>query len=174
MRLLFSVLSVLLVLGCADSHKLTRSSGSQSVVSLQPQASAYVAMPTDGRYGRTVYTGSGAMTAQVIASAFAPYLQKVSTSTKTEELEQAMASAKAGGFTYLFYPQILHWEDRATEWSGKSDIVAVKLSVLSTKTGELLDSVVIEGKSGLSTFGGDHPQDLLPKPMSQYAASLFK
>jgi hypothetical protein len=74
----------------------------------------------------------------------------------------------------LLYPQILQWEDRATEWSGKPDIAAVKLSVLSTDTGALLDSVIIEGKSGLATFGGDHPQDLLPKPMAEYAASLFK
>ena len=174
MRFLYPVLSVLLIGGCADTHKLTRSGGSQAVVHLQRQASAYVAVPSDGRYGATIYAGSGAMTTQVVASAFAPYLSKVTTGTKVEDLDQAVATAKVGRFTYLLYPQILQWEDRATEWSAKPDIVAVKLSVLSTDTGALLDSVIIEGKSGLATFGGDHPQDLLPKPMTEYAASLFR
>ena len=174
MRLLPPVMLVLLLLGCADTHRITRADGSKSAVSLQRQASAYVAVPTDGRYGPTVYSGSGATVAQIVAAAFGPHLQKVTTGTKTEELDQAFASAKAGGFTYLLYPQILHWEDRATEWSAKPDLATVKLSTYTAETGQLLDSAMIDGKSGLASFGGDHPQDLLPKPMAEYAAALFK
>ena len=76
MRLIHAVLAVLLIAGCADAHTLTRAGGTQAAVSLQWQASAYVAVPPDGRYE--------------------------------------------------------------------------------------------------ATLGGDHPQDLLPKPMSEYAASLFR
>lgn len=174
MRLILPVMLVLLLLGCADTHRITRVDGSKSAMSLQRQASAYVAVSTDGRYGSTVYPGSGATVAQIVAAAFGPHLQKVATGTKTEEAGQALVSAKAGGFTYLLYPQILHWEDRATEWSAKPDLATVKLSTYSAETGQLLDSAVIDGKSGLATFGGDHPQDLLPKPMGEYAATLFK
>lgn len=174
MRLIHAVLAVLLIAGCADTHTLTRSGGSQAAVSLQRQSSAYVAVPPDGRYEATLYMGSGAMTAQAVATAFGPYLSKVVMGNKVESEEQALASAKAGGFGYLLVPQILHWEDRATEWSALPDVATVKLSVLSASTGALLDSVVIDGKSGLATLGGDHPQDLLPKPMSEYAASLFR
>jgi hypothetical protein len=81
-----------------------------------------------------------------VAAAFGPHLQKVTTGTKTEELDQAFASAKAGGFTYLLYPQILHWEDRATEWSAKPDLATVKLSTYTAETGQLLDSAMIDGK----------------------------
>ncbi len=168
------VLLVILLSGCADTHKLTRSGGSEVAVFLERQASAYVAVTADGRYGATVYSGSGAMTAQIVASAFAHYLGKITTGTKAEDLDQALSTARAGNFRYLLYPQILHWEDRATEWSAKPDIAIVKLLVLSADTGTVLDSVVIEGKSGLATLGGDHPQDLLPKPTSEYASSLFK
>lgn len=174
MRLLPPLMLALMLLGCADTHKVTRTEGSKSAVSLQRQASAYGAVPSDGRYGPTVYSGSGATVAQVVAAAFGSHLERVTTGTKIEELDQALSSAKAGGFTYLLYPQILHWEDRATEWSAKPDLVTVKLSTYAAQTGQLLDSAMIDGKSGIATFGGDRPQDLLPKPMAEYAVTLFK
>jgi hypothetical protein len=31
----------------------------------------------------------------------------------------------------------------------------------------------VSGRSGWATLGGDHPQDLLPKPVGEYVASLF-
>lgn len=174
MRSLCAMLALLAMIGCADTHKVTRSGEAQGKPFLERQASAYVALPSDGRYGDTVYSGSGAMTAQIVVSAFSPYLSKVMTGAGIEDLDQAMVTAKDGNYRYLFYPQILQWEDRATEWSGKPDLVTVKLSIYATDTGALLDSANIDGKSGLATFGGDHPQDLLPKPVSQYAASLFR
>lgn len=76
-------------------------------------------------------------------------------------------------FKYLVYPTILHWEDRATEWSALPDRVEVKIDLIETATGKLLDSVVIRGKSGLATLGGDHPQDLLPKPVDEFVSTLF-
>lgn len=45
MRLLPPVMCVLLLLGCADTHRITRADGSKVAVSLQRQASAYVAVP---------------------------------------------------------------------------------------------------------------------------------
>ena len=156
MRSLYPLLALLVMIGCADTHKVTKTGGMQVGPVLERQVSAYVAVPSDGRYGATVYSGSGAMTAQIIVSALAPYLSKVTIATKTEDLDQAMATARAGNFRYLFYPQILQWEDRATEWSGKPDLATVKLSIFATDTGTLLDSAMIDGKSGLATFGGDH------------------
>jgi Domain of unknown function (DUF4823) len=76
-------------------------------------------------------------------------------------------------FKYLVYPTILHWEDRATEWSALPDRVEVKIDLIETATGKLLDSVVIRGKSGVATLGGDHPQDLLPKPVDEFVSTLF-
>ena len=68
---------------------------------------------------------------------------------------------------------IVHWEDRATEWSLKSDKVEVKITVHDVARGRMLASAVVSGSSGLLTIGGDHPQDLLPEPMDSYVGSLF-
>jgi len=70
-------------------------------------------------------------------------------------------------------PEILHWEDRATEWSGKPDVIEVRLTLIDVASGRPLDETVISGKSKWATFGGDHPQELLAVPFEQYAAALF-
>jgi hypothetical protein len=171
-NLALALFATFLLLGCADTHQLMRAPG--STLSLPKNASAYVAVPTDGRYGQTTYSSSGALTAQAIASAFAPYLDKIIVAVKTETLEAAQQSAKDGKFTYLIYSQILHWEDRATEWSGKPDVASIKVSLIRIDTGEIIDSAVIGGKSGWATLGGDRPEHLLPKPLADYASTLFR
>jgi hypothetical protein len=165
---------VLAILGGCAETRVSPTGFYAWPVSLQTQGSAYVALTPDGKYQGDVYAGSGYMTARIVASAFAPFLSKVTSGVEVEDFEQAIATAKRRGFTYLLYPMIRHWEDRATEWSMKPDRVAIELSVVLVGPERVLDSVVIEGKSTLATFGGDHPQDLLPEPVGEYAASLFK
>lgn len=38
-----------------------------------------------------------------------------------ESSDELQVAAVDGGFAYLVLPTLLHWEDRATEWSGKRD-----------------------------------------------------
>lgn len=172
MRVALVLLSVVVLAGCADTHQLMRAAG--TTVPLSRQASAFIGVPTDGRYGEIHYPGSGALAAQAVAAAFSPYLSRTTVGVKTEELDSARQSAKRGGFTYLIYLDILHWEDRATEWSGRPDQASVKVSVIIADTGEVVDSAVVGGKSGLATFGGDRPEHLLPKPLADYASMLFR
>jgi hypothetical protein len=68
----------------------------------------------------------------------------------------------------------LHWEDRATEWSGKSDRLEIQLVIFNVHTGDELANATLTGKSKWATFGGDHPQDLLENPILEYVASLYK
>lgn len=172
MRLTLLCSLVVALAGCADTHMVTRAPGTASTLSRQ--ASAYVAVPRDGSYGPTQYFGSGALAAQAVATAFAPYLTRITVGVKMEDFDGALKSARANGFTYLLYPEILHWEDRATEWSGRPDQASVKVSVMRADTGAILDSAVVGGKSGLGTFGGDRPEHLLPKPLADYATTLFR
>ncbi len=175
MRNLFVVLMVLALTGCSDTHSVKRVDGRAAV--LDPTASAYVSVPMDGRYGQTVYPGSGKRTAFEVTRAFSPRLEKTTqargTGTAGQDKDGALEKAKAGGYTYLIYPVILHWEDRATEWSGIPDKITVEISVIDVATGAVLDSARIEGKSKWATLGGDHPQDLLEKPLTDYARTLF-
>jgi hypothetical protein len=159
------------IAACADTHSVERPSLPST--KLRPGASAFVAVPTDGRYGRTVYNGSGLMTTQIVARALARKLQNVEQATEVQSHEAALLAARRGGAIYLFVPTILQWEDRATEWSGISDKVEIQLRVIDVASGAELDRAIINGRSGLATFGGDHPQDLLPKPVGDYIDALF-
>ena len=47
------------------------------------------------------------------------------------------------------------------------------MAIINAKTRKTIDSAIIKGKSGLATFGGDHPQDLLPKPVGEYIDALY-
>lgn len=90
-----------------------------------------------------------------------------------QSFDEAIQYTNDNSFNYLIYPQILHWEDRATEWSGISDKVTVKINIIEANTKKTLDSATIEGTSGWATLGGDHPQDLLKKPINDFVNSLY-
>lgn len=171
MRRILVASVALLLFGCADSHKIAPVTSAPQ--KLSTTGSVYVARPEDGLYANREYSGSGRMTAQIVANAFAKHIDRTETGSRVETREEALASAKKLGATYLVLPQILHWEDRATEWSAIPDKVEVKLSVISAASNQSLAGAVISAKSGLWTLGGDHPQDLLPLPIEKFVKTLY-
>ncbi|GGK02611.1 DUF4823 domain-containing protein [Pseudomonas matsuisoli] len=133
----------------------------------------YIALPDDGMYGAKPYPRSGQMTSAVIRSALQRNGQTAIVANRVEGLDQALNSARQGGYNYLVFPIILHWEDRATEWNFRRDKVEVKIDLIDVFSANVESSTLIEGKSGIATLGGDHPQDLLPEPINEYFQSLF-
>jgi len=158
--------------GCAHTYELTKSRQTAEPI-MKATDSVYVAIPKDGVYGSTIYQGSGTTAAQELVGALAKRLRRVEPGREYQPFDEALKTARDKGYTHLVYPIILHWEDRATEWSGISDRVEIKVELINAGTGETLDSAIIKGKSKWATFGGDHPQDLLPKPIEDFIASLF-
>jgi len=130
-------------------------------------------VPADGAYGDNVYRGSGQNTAQIIYSAFVKHTRATKVGHSMQSFEAAREAAIKGGQNYLVYPSILHWEDRATEWSMIPDKVEIKIEVIDVATGDAIASTIVKAKSGIATFGGDHPQDLLPKPIEEFVSSLY-
>jgi hypothetical protein len=171
MRAIFLILALLGVAACADTHAINRTN--QISKKLTPSATGYVSVPTDGRYGTAVYAGSGLMSTQIVAAAFARHLQRVEQAAAPQEFEVSLDTAKKKGATYLIAPAILHWEDRATEWSGIPDKVELQIKVIEVATGQTIEQAIVSGRSGWATLGGDHPQDLLPKPVQEYVQGLF-
>jgi Domain of unknown function (DUF4823) len=168
-----TILGVALFLGaCADTHELIRN-GDAVAARLTPVDTVFIAVPEDGVYGTDSYRGSGQNTAQIIYSAFAKHTRTAKMGHSIQSFDEALTSTRQGGQKYLVYPTILHWEDRATEWSAIPDKVEVKIEVVDTASGDAIASCVIKGKSGLATFGGDHPQDLLPEPAEEFASSMY-
>jgi len=171
MKYLYLVIALLLLTGCADRQKLIRLKTTS--IKIDTSKGIYISIPKDGSYGKNNYQGSGQMLANEIIIAFSKHSINVQSGHMYQSFDEAIQYAKNNNFTYLIYPQILHWEDRATEWSGIPDKVTVKIDIIETKHNKTLDSVTIKGTSGWATLGGDHPQDLLEKPIREFADSLY-
>lgn len=171
-KIIVIIISTIFLYGCADSAKITPDA-SYSTIIIPKTSNVYVSLPDNGTYGDTIYENSGQMVATIIKSALLKHTIKVEIAATPENYDAVLTSARQNKADYVFYSSILHWEDRATEWSARPDKVTVKITVISAVSGQPVSSVTIDGKSGLATFGGDHPQDLLPKPVSHFVDSLF-
>ena len=160
---------VALLAGCVSTYKQETVASPQSKLSVG--GSVLIATPHDSAYGDESYPGSGAATASAVQAAFAHYTSTTETSGSCADIDCLRSAQKA--YDVYVVPQILHWEDRATEWSGKKDKIEIKITVFSAD-GTVLASNIISGKSKWATFGGDHPQDLLPEPLGKYVQSLYQ
>ena len=113
-----------------------------------------MALPNDNCFEQTVNHGSGKKLANATLMTFSPSLKNVVTGEKIEKLDRALKTAGDGNYTYLTYPEILYWEDRATEWSGRQDRLMVKVTLANVATGETLDSAILKGTSKWGTNMG--------------------
>ena len=132
MRATFCLLIALVVSGCTSTYD-TKSFNPPDE-QLRSGVSAYVTLAADGSYGDIEYPASGRSLTNETAAALAVYLTQVKTAKSIETREEALASARSIGAAYVFQPTILHWEDRATEWSGRPDRVSVKVTVWDADT----------------------------------------
>lgn len=160
-----------IVSGCTSTYEST--SAVRTISKLKADASTYVALPEDGRFEKIPYPGSGRKTALVVCEAFSKHLIKAELAPEVLPYEQNLQRAKSGSFDYLIVPTILHWEDRATEWSGRLDRIQIEIRTVNVPTSETLAIESIKGKSKWATFGGDVPEDLLKVPINSYVDTLF-
>lgn len=159
------------ITGCTASYQ--QSHVKEVVDKLDPDRGVYIFTPEDGSYMDREYRSSGKMTANAIRSAFIKHASRVVITYLCSNVECAVG-IDPSEFGYFIEPSILHWEDRATEWSGKSDKLEIQLAIYDIATGDELASASLTGKSKWVTFGGDHPQDLLQEPIDRYVDSLYK
>lgn len=165
--------AIVLLSGCASAYHMDIGQAGH-VTTIPRTAHACISIPNDGRYEDDKYQGSGKATAESVNRAFAPYIETTVLNEQGISQDQAISESKAEDCQYLFYSQILHWEDRATEWSGKPDRIALKLTTFSVSSGKSVDEMTFHARSSWWTLGGDHPQDLLYKPLKEYAKELVK
>jgi len=174
MKRIIAMLTVAFVLaGCTAQYQVRSLSGTHNSVNLSKQEGVYIALPPDGEYGATKYTGSGQTVAQVLAVAFSRYATSVHTAEATAPQKLAIAAAAKSGDRYVVMPLITHWEPRNTAWSGKRSRVALQITVFDVTSGQALSSVSIEGKSAQQTLSSTSPEDLLQVPVSEYVGTLY-
>ncbi|MCL1040464.1 DUF4823 domain-containing protein [Shewanella marisflavi] len=163
--------SAFLLAGCSSTYQ--HSALQTPTAKLNPAKGVLIAMPKDGWYGNKEYRNSGQMTANAVRSAFSKYTNKVIIADNCVG-DDCLKQLDANQFGYFVKPIILHWEDRATEWSGISDTIEIQLVVLDAMTKQEIANASYTGKSKWASFGGDHPQDLLPEPTNEFVSSLYK
>jgi len=144
----------------------------QNTMKLKTGKGVFISVPRDGFYGPQRYPNSGEMTAQAIKEAFARYTHTIEVSSECQG-EGCLDGISSENYTYYVCPDILHWEERATEWSCLPDQIRVKIVIYAVDDRSVISSVILQGKSKTVSLGGDHPQDLLPEPISQYLSTLY-
>lgn len=156
--------------GCAATYE--HRAVTETDADLDRGSPVLIAQPGNGRYGATEYEGSGKAAAAAVQASFEAHSNRVRVVPVCESFG-CLNARDDSGEAYLVVPQILHWEDRATEWSGKPDRIKVKVSVHETGQSDPIASRLMSGKSKWATFGGDKPQDLLHTPISNFVDSLY-
>ncbi|RCK44698.1 DUF4823 domain-containing protein [Thalassospira profundimaris] len=168
--ILCSIAASLALGACSSKY---RTDNHQLVQTVAPGSSFYVMQPADGTFGSTNYVGSGAMLTNEVYKQLIPFSSKVVKATSIETRDEAFQNAANLELEFLIDPQILHWEDRATEWSGRPDRITIHYQAYNVSDQKMLATSTLSASSKWATFGGDHPVDLLPVPTKQFLSSLL-
>jgi hypothetical protein len=170
MRIAALIIFATMISGCTATYK--QNTLVEPSAKLVRGKSVVISTPTNGFYGDEEYSASGRMTALAIRGAFAKFSNAATVVPDCKNIA-CLRSVQSTSSDYYVIPEILHWEERATEWSGIPDQIEVKVSIYDGQNQEELTSTVISGQSKWATWGGDHPQDLLPEPINKYVESLY-
>jgi hypothetical protein len=172
MRHVAPLFAAIFLAACASSSLYRQEILTTPTAKLERGKPVLVATPKNGTYDKKEYRASGQRTAATVRSAFARFSEKVAVSSRCTDLA-CLQLEGVGNYSYFVIPEILHWEDRNTEWSGKPDRVDIKLVVVDARSNVEVASMVFSRKSQLATKGDSYPQDLLPEPIKLYVDSLY-
>lgn len=166
------ILCIGILAGCANSYKAD--AVKTPAAKIAADSKFYVTQPKDGVYGTTNYAGSGNMASSAISAELSKKGSEVVVADSVETLDIAKEKASSVGADFLFYTKILHWEDRATEWSLLSDKITMNYVIYNAGTGQKVASTTASATSGIATLGGDHPQDLVPKTVQDFLNAVMQ
>ncbi len=129
-----------------------------------------ISTPADGVCETKMNAESGKATSAAVRAAFLRYSDNVTIYPDCSNIS-CLKSKHSMTQGYYVVPVILHWEDRATKWSGIPDKIEIQITIYDATTNNRLASTIISGKSKWASFGGDHPQDLLAAPVNSYISA---
>ena len=160
-------------IGCESTYT-EKNLSDEPIPLLRNTSRIYVAIPFDASFKNKVAQGSGKQIAEALVTAFSRNTKAVFISKFPESLSEALESARGRNAEYLVYPNLLKWEDRATEWSGRRDRLQVRIDTIDLTDSRVVYSKMIEATGKWMTDGGDTPIDLLEQPAEGYVNSLFR
>jgi hypothetical protein len=167
-RVIVAVCTTLLLSACTANYQVIRRDSNP----LAATDSYCISTPADGTYGEIHYAKSGAMTRDLL---FTGLTERGIRATRTDATKKndAIDAARQQGYSRLIYPAILHWEDRATEWSGRRDRAKIDIEIIDAVTSRSLDHTTLDLVGTWWTLGGLHPQDLVEEALEDYFVKLF-
>ncbi len=172
-KLLFSTLIVISMFGCVSSPNGTiyGVSGEQIV---PPNMVLCLAIPNDASFEGYTYINSGQRVANKVNSSLSDYYSIIPLGYN----ENIVSQCREIESEFMIYPEIVHYEDRATGWSGRPDIIEVKTTLTNLKTLEK-SSFIYSAKSnmvasGLFEWGNAAPCSLLGQKYKSQVLSLVK
>ncbi len=148
---------------------------------IQPDSFIYIAQ------GAFIPPGSSYPRPNVVAeeafNGFVEYFPMVRRARAPVGLNEAMAEARSAGAHYLLYSRFAKSDDRIgnyDEWADQEavdrlgiDSGVIQIMLIETSTQYLIDTARIKSRGGLLTFHDNKPQDLIAKPLAEYARSLL-
>jgi len=141
---------------------------------LRSTSRIYIAIPFDATFKKVVAHGSGKQTAQALFVAFSRYTKSVSFGKFPESASEALDSARSMNAEFLAYPNLIRWEDRATEFTGIRDQLELKIDLVNLSDNKLVFSREIQATGKWMSDGGQTPNDLLQQPIEEYVNALFR
>ena len=166
--------SVVLLAGCASAPYESESIHLyQSNEPLSSEGQISVQTPNNALFDDTEYEISGEKTATAFKTALESHAKKVNIIDACE-LNNCLKNAKSIGSKYLMALNLIYWEDRATNWSGKADRLTIKVSTYDVSSGDLLNASYLHTNTSIYVPSGGHVEDYLPFLSNQYVRSLYK
>jgi hypothetical protein len=171
----FACAAVLGLGACTASYKQRETSGIEaSSARLDSGKNIFVSVSPDGQYGGKTYAGTGRSVAQMTAAAFSRYARRVEVGGgPASSRDELLAAVRKAGAGYLVTPNITHWEQRATEWSGIPSRVSISLIVIDAETGVEVRSALLESRSAVVTFIRPNPDNLAQQMIDQQVSAFY-
>lgn len=168
-RIIVAVLLCFCATACARMNIMPISESAQK---LDRAGKILVVTGIDGKFGSTIYTGTGDEFASLVMVEFAKYATKYEIFPHMP-LINAISAAKEKDTKYVVIPEILHYEDRNTPWSGRLDQITVKVSVYLAEDGSMVQSSMITANNQWATFVDNRPMVLIYKPLAELVKNFY-
>ena len=131
---LLAAACLLFVFGCAPSPLVRLSGPAKAAAAASRQDRICILTPADGRFESKVYEGTGQIVASRIVYALRADYADLLVLNPGSESDAKVDCGERGG-RYLVVPAILHWEERATGWSGLPDHIEIQVSLRDLTSG---------------------------------------
>ncbi|MGI5055715.1 DUF4823 domain-containing protein [Treponema socranskii] len=161
---------IMMLISCTSTYRYSINNPSDK--KLERNKIIAIATSEDGLYGSDIYTGSGRILSHIIKKELITYSSKTIIFENKESIID-FSEEDISKYDYVIIPEILHWEDRATAWSGLPDKVEFSVNIYNSKR-ELLKSTVLSGKSARMTLRSTDPSELIEKPLNDFFKSVFQ